>query len=300
MTHEEASLILVDRLHGRLDAGARARVDDHAASCEACGAALETLRHLAGPRTHLPADRIVEIALGEGDPDLGHLGTCRSCAAEVAACRASVLEARAGRAGAAGWRPRPLRPFIPSALAAALLVAILGYPAYRGLVDLPRARRQAEAAAEAEALSKSEASSLRAALEKERAATPAPDKGEVGFALYLDATRGAPGRAPAMELRPETRVVTILLEPLVLRSTAVSGPLRFEIRDRDGRVVWSNDTTAGAIRARQGASVRLLTLLVPAQALPPGEYTLTLGRPGTGGVEKVIEAPFEITAPAPQ
>jgi hypothetical protein len=201
-----------------------------------------------------------------------------------------VAEARAGR--------RPQRSFIPSALAAALLVAILGYPAYLGIVELPRARRQAEAVAAAHAQTQSEAASLREALEKERAAAPAPGKGEVVLALYLDSTRGGQGRAPSMELRPGASVVTILLEPVVPRAAAEGEPLRFEIEDSDRHVVWSSETTAGALRDRQAAADRLITLLVPATALPPGGYTLSLGRLGQTGAGNLIEAPFEITAPA--
>jgi len=314
MTHEEASLILVDRFAERLDAVTAARVDDHVAACDVCVGALETLRVLRGSSgsgagtdrsPHLPIERIAELALdfaregrADGGPDVAHLSTCPTCAAEVDACRASVAEARTGLSVAAGAGRRRLRPFFPSALAAALVVAVLGYPAYIGLVELPRARRQAEAAWASAARSQSEASSLREAIEKERAAAPTPDKGEIVLALYLDATRGAQGRTPAMELQPGARVVTILLEPVVPRAAAESEPLRFEIRDREGRVVWSSETTAGAIRDRHGWTDRLLTLLVPASALSPGGYTLSLGRLGQAGAGNLIEAPFEIAAPA--
>src|SRR5712675_1833041 len=95
MTHDEAAAILVDALPGRLTPAALARVGGHLEACEECREVLETIETLRGEARHLPVARIVELAAGgAGDP---HLATCAPCAEEVAACRAALAGARAGR-----------------------------------------------------------------------------------------------------------------------------------------------------------------------------------------------------------
>ncbi|MBI3448979.1 MAG: zf-HC2 domain-containing protein [Acidobacteria bacterium] len=277
MTHDEAAAILVDALPGRLTPAVRARVRGHLEECEECREVLETIEVLRGAPEHLSVDTIVELATKEGSH--AHLATCTACAGEVTACRASIAAARA--------QTKRLHPFIPAAIAATLTVAVLGYPAYLGVVELPRARQQAPTP-----------QAPRTEARTEAPATVVPDRGEVVLALYLGATRGGQGSAPTIQLNPRAHFVTLLLEPVAPRAAADAEPLLFEIRDRGGHVVWSSETTAGAIRDGHGSQDRLLTLLVPVSTLPPGTYTLSLGRIGQGSGERLIESPFEIIAPA--
>jgi len=282
MTHKETSLILVDGLAGRLEPATLARMEPHLGSCEECRGAIETMRLLRGePGTgdflespvHLPIERVVELSLAGAPADEAHLASCPACAAEVAACRASIAEARAESAAGDRSGGGRFRPFMPAALAAGLTLVALGYPAYLGLVALPRARRAAESA-------------------------PAPDRGEAVLALYLGSTRGAAGPTPSIEPAPGARFVTLLLEPIDPRADSAAEPIRYEIRDGEGRVVWSLERAAESRRERREPADRLLTLLVPASALPPGTYSLSLAHPGQDEGQKLFEAPFAIVAPA--
>ncbi|HXI04066.1 MAG TPA: hypothetical protein VNI57_12895, partial [Candidatus Saccharimonadales bacterium] len=186
---------------------------------------------------------------------------------------------------------------IPATLAASIAVAVLAYPAWLGLVELPRARGEAEAASASADQVRAEASSLRETVERGRAPRAASAENDVGLALYLDTTRGSQGEIPSVQATHGARFVPILLEPVEAGAMAEDESLRFEIRDAEGLVVWSSDTTAGAVRAGRGSPDKLLSLLVPAASLPPGAYTLTLGRPGGSGAGSLIAASFAITAP---
>jgi hypothetical protein len=288
MTHDEATNVLVERFLGRADPTVWSDVDAHTGACEECRGALETLSVLAS-RGHPASERIVALALGEaeGAEDMVHLEDCPVCAAEVSACRESVAAARAiGRFSGATRGPSPMS-FMPTTLAAGLILAILGYPAYLGLVELPKALRQAEGGA------RSEAVELREALSRERATPPTEANGGVGLALYLDVTRGA-GPGPPSLLSPPGGVVTLLFEVEALKRTADRDALRIEVRDRGGRVAWSRETTAGDVRGAPGARDALVAVLVPARALAEGPHTLSVKKVTGGTAISLLWAPFEI------
>lgn len=125
---------------------------------------------------------------------------------------------------------------------------------------------------------------------------PAAAQNEIPF--YLTASQGGVGGGPAMALPPGTGFVTLIIDPSAPRAASDGEPLRFEIRDGGGHVVWSSATTAGEIRRTRQSAARLVRLQVPASVLPAGAYALTLGRIGQGSGERLLEAPFRITARA--
>jgi hypothetical protein len=292
LTHDEATNVLVDRFLGRADPSAREAIDAHAGTCEECRGALETLTVLAG-RGHPSSERIVDLALGAGagfraggDPDLRHLDDCPVCAAEVSACRESVAAARAiGPSDRASRWPGRM-PFIPTTLAAALILAILGYPAWLGLVELPKAQRLAEAGARSEALE------LRDALSHDRATPPTETGGGVGLALYLDVTRGTGARSLA--LPSGGGVVTLLFEVEALKRAADTDAIRIEVRDRAGHLAWSRETTAGEVRGARGADDALVAVLVPARALEAGSHTLGVKKVTREAAITLLWAPFDV------
>ena len=57
---------------------------------------------------------------------------------------------------------------------------------------------------------------------------------------------------------------------------APGASFRYEIRNAGGRVVWSRDMTAAAIREHLEGAAEEVTLLAPTSSLATGRYVFTL------------------------
>jgi hypothetical protein len=184
-----------------------------------------------------------------------HLAGCEDCmeltrvyralkaaAAEIEESSGSELSSRG-----ATWKWMPI--------AAGLLVALLAYPAYLGLVRLPDVAGELDATEE----------SLR---------TLQAESGSVGPNMIKPQVRGT-DEPSAVVIEPGAPWVLLGFELLVPESLSDRTPMRIEILAEEGNVAWSATIPAADLREavrRAGFA----TVVVPAGVLQPGPYRLSV------------------------
>jgi hypothetical protein len=282
MTHEQAASLVSEWARGALDASRSADFERHVAECEACRGAAAAARSLveereriaASSQRHPSSDALARYVVGHRDEPVVelarvglHLSRCGTCREDADLMREAALP---------GWW-RSIRawfsalPSLPRVLQPALAVAaiLLAYPAWMGLIEAPRERAAAEArlraAEEARVRAEAEARELGS-----RDAV-APRGGGVAALVLRDAVRSA-ASLPTVRLRAGQD-----LQPLLLDVAPPAGALTVTL-SRDRVPVWS---ASGPREDFWDEANRLVGVLVPAQALTPGEYSIEL-RSGTG------------------
>lgn len=290
MNHEAAAPLIGELLHGRLSSGIKSEVLDHVTSCDECRSMSETYAVLSEAWSdetleHPSSELIVGYALGEEALDeevrdriATHVLACELCAGEIELT--SEAEAELTRDS----RPSRERPtetldrrwFIAPAIAAAVVLAVLAYPAYLGLFEVPRINDRL------------------AVLEAERTYRAAPAwSGAVEMAVLQSPVRGAGDQVQSIELAATQPYVPLAVVPGTLDEYAGTETVYFDIRDSDGRLTWSWKLGENELRHRvqRGGAV---ALLVPSEQLPTGQWTLAVSR-GPNRAEHVFEAPFGVT-----
>jgi len=311
MTHEEALAVLPEVLRedhrNRIDPGWAA----HLATCGECRAlavAYDTVsaalhrRRLEPGGTHPTSTEIVSYALAGGlaqgsmpERVEAHLRECSACEELVAATRG------ADRAASAGSWLRPLTSVAPGTralLAAAALLVVLVYPAYLGIVRLPRLSRQAEEARAIEAAARREAADLRSSLDKaiaERASAMAWS-GPVDLTVLESTARGV-GEANVLRLRPGQPFFLVgVLAPL----SAAARPAetwRFAIGPPRQAPLWTEDLPVAQVREKARTS-GVVTFAIPAALLPPGDYRLVVTAPSRAADSRpLLEVSFAVAPP---
>jgi hypothetical protein len=275
MNHEQSVPLVSDWARGRLEAARAREVEAHVRICHACSEAAEVAaglgaeaERLAAPGSAHPSSvalaRYVEMPEDESTAALARIGAhllgCQDCREDVALMR----EARAP-----GWW-RSLRSWVavpgaPARLlqpALAVAAVLLAYPAWVGLVEYPRTRAAAE-----QRLREAEA---RAA--SRPPAPPPPDLqgGGVAALVLRGATRSG-AAVPTLRLRGGQD-----LQPVLVDVALPAGPLVATVLHDDGRPAWS---VQGPRDEFWDATNQLAGFLVPARALPPGDYRLELRSP---------------------
>ncbi len=217
--------------------------------------------------------------------DLARIGAhARACPA----CRREIELTRGASSRAGGWSQRAAELLFPGephgawsalrpALAAVLLIAAL-FPSYLGLVELPKSRAlSGNAEREARSL-REQKMRLRSDLEasERRLSAIARAAGGVRF-LYLGGTRrGLPAATPVIPISTGRLFQPVLVE-FDLADDAEKHP--------DGLVrisVWSvaRDTATWIYEARISdvwdPATQMIGLLIPTDAVPPGDYRLEL------------------------
>jgi hypothetical protein len=290
MNHEAAVPLIGELLHGRLSSRIKSEVLDHVTACDECRSLSETYAILSEAWNddtveHPPSELIVRYALGEEALDekvrdriAAHVLACEVCADEIEVTSQAEVELRGDRRPS---RARPMetldrRRLVAPAITAAVVLAVLAYPAYLGLFEVPRINNR---------ISVLEAEST-------RGAGPAWS-GAVEMAVLQSPVRGASDRVQSVELAVNQPYVPLAVVPGTLDEYAGSETVYFEVRDSDRRLTWSWRLGESELRHRvqRGGAV---TLLVPAEQLPSGEWTLSVSR-GPDRAELVFEAPFRVT-----
>lgn len=244
MKHDEAKLLLSDRLLGELDADSRRAVDAHLAGCAECRELLAGLRMLreelargrsaaAGehpaadelvayfdPAGALPTPRMAEIAL--------HLRDCAACAEEARALRPLLTRVRRRL-------PRPLY------LAAALIVLAVVLVGWRWGAFW-------------------------------RAGPPGKAMATLALPAHFDPAEAEPIEGKLDARAPTTVALEVPLSPLRTAGTEAR-PLVAQIsRLPDGQLLWTEQIDP----ARTAAGAQSLRLDLPAGFLGAGTYELEI------------------------
>ncbi len=318
MRHEDAVLLLPDMPRGKLDRIVAADLTDHLATCQECRGLLEMYdllsRHLrleaaATARAHPSSPQIVTHALRAAPVETeelvrtaAHLRHCPDCSKEVDAIqraeeahqrRPSSLLARFLRA-AIDVR----RPGLAATLAAGIVVALLGYPAFLGIYRLPLTAGQAEQLRSEQMRSRSESDSRIVALissyerkleEVGRSNVPV---GAVEIHLLPGGARGGAIReGPTISADQAGILLAVAPSSQVVARDAER--YRFEILSGT-TMAWSWEMTGGEIRRFLRSAQGAVILSVPAASLPPGRYQVRLVRAGSPAEAALFVDRFEI------
>jgi hypothetical protein len=291
MNHEAAVPLIGELLHGRLSSNIKSEVLAHVTSCDDCRSLSETHAVISeawhdDTLEHPPSELIVAYALGEEvleervrDRIATHVLACELCAGEIEVTSQAEAELT-GDSRPSRERPQETldrRWLIAPAIAAAVVLTVLAYPAYLGLFEVPRINNRL------------------AVLEAERThrAAPAWSGGAVEMAVLQSPVRGAGDEIQSIELAANQPYVPLAVVPGTLDEYTGTETVYFDIRDSDGGLTWS--WKLGESELRQRVQRRgVVALFVPSEQLPSGQWTLSVSR-GSNRAELVFEAPFSVT-----
>ena len=313
MNHLEARALLSDLLAGQLDDAGATGAWEHIAGCPECREVLPVVFQvrsavaIRGPAVfspHPPAETLVQFALADRElpiPDVARIGRhVRDCAA----CNRAVEITRDADAATASWYsapfmvnpgrafariPRAALVFVP---ALAILVLLLAYPAYRGIVRYPELRRTHAAAARDLARLESEEQKLRAELARRSAPVAARAWAGPTRLLFLPATMRGTAAVPGVALGPDQLYQPIVVQHRPFDGNVPTGIVTVRLLRPSGETVWSEKRPVADL---WDPSHSALVLLVPAAPLEPGGYRLEVVR----GSETRYQAAFTVQAPAP-
>jgi hypothetical protein len=296
MDHTTAEPLLEEFVAGKLTPERAAEVESHVRGCAECAPHADLLRGIRREvaargealfTPHLTSDELARLELRAETLSVAdvarfgaHVRACPTCAAERKMIRDS--------AGPAPWRAflawlstadQPsawLRP------ALGLLVVLLAWPAWLGMVEYPRAREDAAAArAEAE---KAHVVPPPGALVP--AGTTIWNGGAAAVLILAGATRGSAATPPATRLKPGQPGLTIVTD----RRLTQPDSLLVTLWDDQHRLVWKQPVTASEL---WDASARVTSVMIPAGNLtPPGDYSIEIG-PAAGPPQ--FQARFRIS-----
>lgn len=255
-----------------------AAVAHHLERCERCQGVLEGTVGMADSLRsvppHLTPERIVELAASARSIlspfEQEHVGACSECR-EVLAVVRRVEEtiaveqpeersvARSADARGVSWW-QVMQTWFRGPMLAYLLLLMLVYPAYRGVVELPRVEEQLETLQSPTLLS---------------SPRPVPSEGE----------RTATGEAPLVERTPTGTVLSFFVPVDEGNRYAI------ELRNERGETLFSDPD------ARSFDRLGTFVLMLPAGALSQGRYELRVEERDrdTGAVENTFAFPFTLT-----
>lgn len=267
MNHETAVEHLLDRHGKELDEQTRAAVEAHLAGCEECGAVSQMLQVLHAGFQHDPeevghhpsSDEIVAVAVDPGSLDRenretveAHLSTCVSCRREVASVRGAAESRSPSLPARLRVRSRPAY----LALAASLLIVVLGYPAYLGITRLPRMTDRVEELQQ----------------EIARVNRSLLWSGAVGLQYVTSPRRDEHGWTD-VELDADQPFLVLGIDMGVPRAVSDADTLQLLLVGHDGQAVATVQLAVGEAR-RQIRETGIVTMVVSTSILPPDRYEL--------------------------
>ena len=296
MEHAEAASLLTDLLAESLQPQTAAALRTHIEGCDECRGVSETYSQvrdeLADHRQRLGAhpepDALVAYATGDArNIDIrSHTGACTSCARELEILRRAGLHRTSSRRA---WRWLGIR--IPATLlrpaVAAVLLALM-YPAYLGIVQIPRLRETTSRLdGEIQSLRREQAE-LRTAAEvaREQARQLATWGGGVQ-PLFLRSLRrdSAPAEAPVVHLASGQPALPVFIEDDRFGAPAVQAAaveISIHSDELDTLPAWRQRGVANDLWSPEAQA---LVILVPASALQPGPYVLEAHSAGPPEIE---------------
>jgi anti-sigma factor RsiW len=288
VTHEEVANRLQDYHFGDLPDAERAEVEAHLSACDECGGLSRAYRVLhsvlrhdepGAAAAHPTAEELVRFAVEEQATDVelrdrieGHLASCSTCREDVESTRRTERRLASGPREATAAIPAPSAASAWSrwgALAAGLLVLALLYPAYLGLVRLPRQQRAHGDARQVTAWS-----------------------GSLELNLLSSALRDlAGGEAPVVRITGP--FVAFGVDMTIPRSLGAEDILRFSMTREDGTTVAKIEASVADAREQIRES-GVVTLLLDSAALEPGAHQLRVTTPEESADRPLLEVPFEV------
>jgi len=282
LDHDEASLLLPDLAGGRLERGRADEVERHTRECAACRDALELHRRIAAEvsahrgalfEDHVAPALLVEFALdpaavpnSERARVAAHVGACPTCRREAAAVRKAEADATSPWRALAGVLRGGAPPAPIPALVPAMMVILLAYPAYLGVIRLPQVVRECDLAHE-----------KLAQLGGSGAGSSGSWAGGPVSALNLaPPARGddaPPVEPPSIRVQPGQRYQPVRIEYDLSLSP---GDRRLVVALRaagEPNARWLIESSAGAL---WDASDEAINLLVPADRFAPGDFVLEI------------------------
>jgi len=314
MNHDEARLLLAELPRGRLDEKTRSELQAHEAGCDECRALTgayvlfsSALGDEAGGRTdaHPSSEEIVSFALRAESVAAEtftrvatHAGRCVACSGEIETVRKAEESiqprlVRLAKSSLGRFLMVPQQRFA-AALAAAVVILVLGYPAYLGLHRLPRIAAETEGLRQAKDLAEGQVRVLNSELDqtRQRLGRAIRWAGPAQW-IFLKEQRRGDRPAEPIRLREDQPFVLIAVQPRLPGSAKNADSCRVEIRSENGDVSWWSDLTIAQVREDLTA-FDVVTLPVPATSLPPGDYELRiLSGEGPDGVP-LLNAGFSI------
>ncbi len=297
LTHEEAVPLVSDWARGALDADRARSVEEHVRVCGECQAAAEAAGGLQAEaarlaRTPSPHPSPDALAQYVSEPEAASIATLARVGAHVRGCDPCQEDVTLMREASrpAWWRairatwdaPGSTARWLQPALAVCAL--LLAFPAWRGLVELPRERVAAE-----RRLHDTDAARVRAEDRAERLASESNHAARGGgvAALVLQGAARAAGPVPTLRLRSGQ-----ILQPVLLDVSPPAGELRLKLVRANGTVAW---TSGGPREEYWDEANRLIGLLVPTIVLTEGEYRIEARR--ADDPAPFFTARFRVTAP---
>lgn len=305
MTHDEVVLSLPGLVRGDLAEGERGGVTEHLAVCEECAETLKILRLLRDqPAEHPTSSEIVDFVMRHDaiepmrtDEISTHLASCDSCREEVAAAgRAYRATPTSGGQWAfltsvSAW-PSSARWALASAAA---LAAVLVFPAFIGMRELPGTKAQIARLQESASLLGVELDSARRSLMEAQAAVARVERG-VGIIVgpFLTAANRGESQVPTLKVGPGDLVVDFRVEFSLPADVPAGSVVLFEVLSSDRQPPWEAEMsvaeTAATLR-EAGSIVRL----VPCATLGEGRHELRVSLRRGAETRLISSIPFDIS-----
>jgi Putative zinc-finger len=301
LNHEQAVQILPDYVEGVVDAGDAGVLERHLASCAECRESVSMLRRISTELTamgaaafddHPESSRLVDYSLVPSHlaaADLErikvHVKSCPTCALEVAAVRSGDSWSRSWSRGIAeAWRAGIAAVPVPvPTLATAAVALLLVYPAYLGTVKLPAMYRQQEATVAALAHLTAELGTRVQTGEQVPASTGGPSAvlalaGPTRSASGIDSPASDTPPVPVVQLRDHQPFLPVRIN-FDISAWAAEQAVVVTLRDLNSpQQLWRHSGRAAEFWDPDDEAINLL---LPAEALDAGTYTLEIAKEGS-------------------
>lgn len=294
--HEQAAQVLPDYAEGALDPADADALERHVASCVECNENLSLLRRIgmeiaeSGAAVfddHPESARLVDYALVPpqlAEADLAridaHVKSCPTCSREVASVRSAESSSTSwARSVEEALRVAAFPATRIPAFATAVIALFLAYPAYLGVVQLPRVAQERQEAVETLARLATKPPPL-------QHEAPAWMGGPSATLALAGTTRSVGDDAhaadappiPVVQLRDHQAFLPVRIdfdvsalgaEPLIVVTLReINSPQQLWRHSGSAAEFWDPNDEA-------------INLLLPADALHPGTYTLEIAKEGS-------------------
>lgn len=220
-----------------------------------------------------------------------HLAGCAACAEKVNAFSASLTRLeRAVREEPTGFRWWIARPAFSAALAAGVVVALLGYPTFLGLHRLPQLESDVEMLRRTEAESRELQARAEARILELQASPPG---GLVDVNFLPQTTRGEQDQV-SFRIPPDQPVVYLAFVTDPRTITHPSRTCRIEVVCQ-GDAAWSSTLDGADVKRQLESAFGAVVVAVPSAALPAGTCEMRVTEGDQAGGAILFRRDFQIS-----